>query len=135
MSLAVSVSRDGYVITRDGVTLNKHKYRNNIGEPRDCIIRSLKKGLLYIKSQLNHDKLVIELDNKYLYDHLSDLQKVPNANQDDIFELEEIIEECDARIVFKKVARTRATKVLAHTSVKVDEGESIEDAFAGMEED
>lgn len=136
-TVILSVSKQGYVVQVNSVTEKSQAYKGTAEDAREAVLVSLKRGLNYCKAILNHDKLVIELSNKYVYDHILDDVKPVRSFSRELGECVKLLDECDAKVslLYNSKTKTHSEKFFAESFVDVGEefAESMESIFEELE--
>lgn len=133
MAILLSANSQGYVIVSKGKTVASRYYKTQEGTVRDRVLKNLESGLLRAKGIVDHDKMVIELDNSYVHRHVADDQRVPRSDASSIYKLGELLDECDAAVTFKLVSRTKAESFAKFSKSEIGD-ESVTSMFAEFED-
>lgn len=131
-SIILSVVNDGYTITESGRLLHSKFYKDKSGRVRDRIMRNLERGLVHVKEIVDHSSLVIELNDKFVYTHLTDDVSIPRTDQEMIYKLSSILDECDARVLVKQVKNPQAARYSKYAEREEEAVESVVGLFEGL---
>ena len=136
-NVVLSAYKNGFTVRVDGKTVESKYLSQGTGTVRESTMRSLNTGLKTAKTYCDHDLMVIEVSDLFIFKNISNDRTTPKASVEEIYALQRLIQDCNAEVNFIMVSKTHAeryVKVAKPEKVSDVKTVTLSDAFTDIED-